>query len=160
MKAMRCDMIEVKSAIARIWLGRGARALGWSLALGTLLALASVPVGLSQGPPRDIINRPAPMPTDPDSANQIDPTEMERRLNALNTQRYKQMISDTDKLLKLAKELNDAVAVNAYNSLNPDQLRKVAQIERLARSVKEAMSEGVGAPGPSLGQMPQGYPPH
>ncbi len=160
MKASGYDMIEVKSAIARIWLGRGARALSWSLALGTLLALASVPAGLSQGPPRDIINRPPPMPTDPDSANQIDPTEMERRLNALNTERYKQMISDTNKLLKLAKELNDAVAVNAYNSLNPDQLRKVAQIEKLARSVKEAMSEGVGAPGPSLGRMPQGYPPH
>jgi hypothetical protein len=159
MKAVRCDMIEVKSAIARIWLGRGALTLGWNLALLTLLALTSVPAGLSQGPPRDIINRPPPMPTDPDSSNQIDPTEMQRRLNALNTERYKQMISDTNKLLKLAKELNDAVAVNAYDSLNPDQLRKVAQIEKLARSVKEAMSEGVGAPGPSIGRMPQGYPP-
>jgi hypothetical protein len=99
------------------------------------------------------------MPTDPDSANQIDPTEMQRRLNALNNERYKQMISDTNKLLKLAKELNDAVAVNAYNTLNPDQLRKVSQIEKLARSVKEAMSEGVGMPGPSLGRIPHGYSP-
>lgn len=159
MKAMRCDMIEGKSAIARIWLGKGALTLGWSLALGTLLALASAPASLSQAPPRDIINRPPPMPTDPNSANEVDPVEMERRLNALNTERYKQMISDTNKLLKLAKELNDAVAVNAYNSLNPDQLRKVAQIEKLARSVKDAMSEGVGAPGPSPAPTLQGYPP-
>ena len=31
-------------------------------------------------------------------------------MRALNTERQKQMVSDTDKLLKLARELNDEVA--------------------------------------------------
>jgi len=99
------------------------------------------------------------MPTDPDSAHQIDPTEMERRLSALNNERQKQLVSDTNKLLKLARELNDAVAMNAYNTLNPDQLHKVAQIEKLARSVKEAMSEAVGPPQPTT-EVPMPLPPH
>ena len=140
-------------------LAKGARSLGLGLGFGVIFALASIHAGFSQGPPRDIINRPPPMPTDPDSVHQMDPTEMERRLNALNNERQKQLVSDTNKLLKLARELNDAVAMNAYNTLNPDQVHKLAQIEKLARSVKEAMSEAVGPPQPTT-EVPLPLPPH
>ena len=52
---------------------------------------------------------------------------MERRLSALNIERQKQMVADTNKLLKLAKELNDEVAVQMPATLTPEQLRKVAR---------------------------------
>ena len=39
-----------------------------------------------------------------------DPVMMERRMRALNIERQKQMVADANKLLKLARELNDEVA--------------------------------------------------
>jgi hypothetical protein len=79
----------------------------------------------------------------------------ERRLRALNAERQKQMVSDTNKLLRLARELNDEVATTSSDSFTPDQLRKIAEIEKLARSVRERMTSGVGEgpnmqPGPTL----------
>lgn len=83
---------------------------------------------------------------------------LQRRLNALNIQRQKQIVSDTNKLLRLAKELNDEVAVSNTDSLTQDQLRKIAEIEKLARNVKERMADGVGQPEPPLIQSPLVYP--
>jgi hypothetical protein len=68
---------------------------------------------------------------------------MERRMNALNVARQKEMISDADKLLKLARELNDEIAAKGAASLTDDQLRRIAEIEKLAHSVKEKMADGV-----------------
>ena len=56
------------------------------------------------------------------------------------------MVSDTNKLLKLARELNDEVAAKNAAALTPDQLHKIAEIEKLAHSVKEKMADGVGQP--------------
>jgi hypothetical protein len=70
----------------------------------------------------------------------------ERRLNALNIERQKEMVSDTNKLLSLARELNEEVAANGSAPMTLNQLRKIAQIEKLARSVKEKMADGVGRP--------------
>lgn len=72
-----------------------------------------------------------------------DSIDQERRLRALNADRQKSMVSDTDKLLKLANELNIEVAAASPESLNSDQLHKVAQIEKLAHSVREKMSTSV-----------------
>jgi hypothetical protein len=47
------------------------------------------------------------MSADPAAPGDFDPTMMERRIRALNNERQKDMVSDTDKLLKLAQELND-----------------------------------------------------
>ncbi len=66
----------------------------------------------------------------------------EKRLRALNTERQKLMVADAGKLLKLAKELNDEVAASNTGSLTPEQLHKIAEIEKLARSVKERMTAG------------------
>jgi hypothetical protein len=46
-------------------------------------------------------------------------------------------------LLKLARELEDEVSRTNPGSLTPDQLRKVAEIEKLARGVKDKMSTPV-----------------
>ncbi len=72
-------------------------------------------------------------------------------MNALNLARQKAMISDADKLLKLAKEVNDEIAAKDVTSLTDDQLRKIAEIEKLAHSVKEKMADGVPQAGQSLG---------
>jgi hypothetical protein len=74
----------------------------------------------------------------------LDPMMAERRMRALNIERQKQMVADTNKLVKLAKELNDEVGATNAGSFNPDQLRKIAEIEKLARSVRERMSAAVG----------------
>ncbi|HEX3894279.1 MAG TPA: hypothetical protein VHW46_17015 [Terracidiphilus sp.] len=58
----------------------------------------------------------------------------------MNTERQKAVVSDTDKLLKLATELNQEIGESNPATLTPVELRKVAEIEKLARNVKQKMS--------------------
>jgi hypothetical protein len=83
-----------------------------------------------------------------------DPVAQERRMKALNTARQKSMVEDTNKLLKLTTELNEEVNGAHPQPLNSDQLRKVAQIEKLAHSVREKMSSTVGVATQFLSPMP------
>lgn len=128
-----------------------------TLGLAIFLVLACGLTGRSQtgsmSPPSDISTHPGPdrspqqviSTSDP---SDLDPITQERRLRALNIERQKEMISDANKLLKLAKELNDEVASAHAESLTQAQLHKIAEIEKLAHSVKERMTIGVGqAPG-------------
>lgn len=152
-------MREGENAVKSGWLRRCAPSLVWGL--GLVMGFVIVP-GLavrSQSGPHDIINRPPPMPTDPSSSDNYDPTMMERRLNALNRERQKEMISDTNKLLRLAMELNDEIAATNTGTLTWDQLHKMAEIEKLARNVKEKMADGVGQMGPTP-DTPIAMPPH
>jgi hypothetical protein len=73
-----------------------------------------------------------------------DPVAGEKRLRALNAERQKSLVSDTNKLLKLAQELEAEIGSENPGSLNPAQLHKIAEIEKLARSVKEKMSIATG----------------
>jgi hypothetical protein len=153
---MREGVNAVTSGRFRRW----APSLLWSL--GMAMGFVIVPglaVRSQSGPPHDIINRPSPMPTDPSASDNYDPTMMERRLNALNRERQKEMISDTNKLLKLAIELNDQIAANNTGSLTWDELHKMAEIEKLARNVKDKMADGVGQMGPTP-ETPIAIPPH
>ena len=79
----------------------------------------------------------APLSQDPNSPDQ-------KRIRMLNDQRQKSLISDTEKLLKLAKELNDEVAQNDSATMSDAELRKVAEIGKLARNVKDKMSFSMG----------------
>jgi hypothetical protein len=72
-----------------------------------------------------------------------------RQLNALNAERQKALVSDTEKLLKLARELNTEIATSNPETLNTGQMRKIASIEKLAHNVKQKMSESMVS-GPSL----------
>lgn len=78
------------------------------------------------------------------SMEETDPVMVERRILALNIQRQKQIVADTDKLLKLARELNEEVAQANTGTLTPDELHKVAEIEKLARSVRQRMTDAAG----------------
>jgi len=83
---------------------------------------------------------------DPLASGDYDPVMMERRIRVLNMERQKEMVADAAKLLKLARELNSEVAAQHSTTLTQEQLHKIAEIEKLARSVKERMVVGVGAP--------------
>jgi hypothetical protein len=86
-----------------------------------------------------------------------DPVQYERRMKALNTERQKSMIADTNKLLRLTTELNEEVNGDHPRPLDSDQLRKVAQIEKLARSVRDKMCTPVGGSSPQL-TPPMSFP--
>jgi hypothetical protein len=82
-----------------------------------------------------------------------DPAAKERQLRMLNAERQRAMVSDADKLLKLARELDDEISRTNPESLTQDQLRKIAKIEKLARSVKDKMSTSMQG-GPVSPQFP------
>jgi hypothetical protein len=74
---------------------------------------------------------------------ETDPVAEERRLKALNAERQKSLVSDTNRLLTLARELNEEVNRTDPGSLTQAQMTKVAEIEKLAHKVKEKMSTPV-----------------
>ena len=69
----------------------------------------------------------------------IDPALEQRRLLELNAKLHKAIVSDTDKLLEMVTELNAEIGGADPASLTPDQLRKVAAIEKLAHSLRDKM---------------------
>ncbi len=128
------------------------------LRLALVLALTCVPAGRSQSSQVPGWNHGTQEPVRPDKPIQagVDTPDDDRRttsimtqsqLRELNQERQKQMVADANKLLKLATELNDEISAANRGTLTPDQLRKIAKIEKLARSVKERMTIGAGQPG-------------
>jgi hypothetical protein len=98
----------------------------------------------------------APFSSDDD----YDPVMTGRRVSALNTERQKQMVADANKLLKLARELNDEVAAANERAFTPDQLRKIAEIEKLAKNVRERMTAGIGQAPSTMSPPNLVYPVH
>lgn len=56
-----------------------------------------------------------------------------------NSDRQKQLVQDTNKLLALATELKQDVDKTNKDMLSVDVVRKADEIEKLAHSVKERM---------------------
>jgi hypothetical protein len=108
---------------------------------------------------------PHGMPQDPNEPSpfydQYPPGEAEKRLRTINAERQKSMVSDTEKLLKLATELNSEIAQSNPGALTPAQLRKVAEIEKLAHNVKDKMVMSVRGPQFQMDSPPPYFPtPH
>jgi hypothetical protein len=103
-----------------------------------------------QGPLDRAMGRQVSSLTNTDAEPDMDPVMAERRIRALNIERQKRMVADANKLLVLAKQLNDEVTTTRSESLSADQLHKIAEIEKLARNVKERMTAGVVEAGPSF----------
>jgi hypothetical protein len=85
-----------------------------------------------------------------------DPVWQEKQLRVLNIERQKALVSDTNKLLKLAHDLDAEVSGTTSDSLTPDQIRTLAEIEKLAHSVKEKMS--ISLQRPSFQQQNPAFP--
>ena len=66
-----------------------------------------------------------------------------RRIRELNNERQKALVSDANDLLKLTMQLNAEVAKDGSSSLTPEQVRMLVKIEKLAKSVREKMSNPV-----------------
>jgi hypothetical protein len=88
--------------------------------------------------------------TQQEEASDTQSIEYEKHLRLLNAERQKSMVADAAKLLKLAQALNDELAAQPGDP-TPAQLRKMAEIEKLARSVKEDMSTSVRGLAPFTG---------
>ena len=139
---------EIRPACLRFCAG-----LGWAFLLALVCSLVCALPGRSQSSGGSIGGQgqgmggmhphPDLSPLSPDDA---DPAIVERRIRALNIQRQKQIVADTDKLLKLARELNEEVAKANTGTLTPDEMHKIADIEKLARNVRQRMTESVGEP--------------
>jgi hypothetical protein len=116
------------------------QALWFALVLVLPAGAQSVPGGTHNSIPEPMGQRAGSGMDDSTSGDDID---QEKRLRALNADRQKSMVSDTNKLLKLANELNAEVSTANSQSLTPAQLHKLGQIEKLAHNVKEKMSTSV-----------------
>lgn len=80
------------------------------------------------------LGRPDPNATDPLNARMA-----EQQIRSRNSDRQKRLISDTDKLLTLTKQLKEDVE-GSDKPLQPSDVQKRAEeIEKLAKSVKDRM---------------------
>src|SRR5579862_5303013 len=119
-----------------------------AMAMGVILSLTG-DCGAQSMPPIDNgPQRRIPTPRDPQQLDTpaITPaTEgfYEKRLQVLNAAQHKSMVADTDRLLKLVSDLNAQINGNNSNTLTQDQLRMVAEIEKLAHSVRDKMRMSV-----------------
>ena len=109
---------------------------------GTLLAQQPMPGGNGPISSRPIRTAPSELDQIP-SGGLNSPVFQERRLRQLGVAQHNAMVSDTDKLLKLVTELNKEIDNSFPAALTPDQLRMAAEIEKLARSVKDKMRNSV-----------------
>lgn len=85
----------------------------------------------------------------PMSNDAVDPVTAERRREALRLQHHKQIVADSEKLLKLTQQLNEEVAAAGPGPLTQEQLDKLGKIEKLARSVKSEMIDNPDQPSQS-----------
>ena len=75
----------------------------------------------------------------PNPADPMQRQQQQRMEKARNVDRQKQLEQDTDKLLALAKELKEEVSKSNKDTLSIDVVKKAAEIEKLAKSVKDRM---------------------
>ena len=118
-----------------------------ALGLALVLALPGGAQNISSAPDRFFGQTIGQRVGSIDDTGNDDPVQQEKRLRALNAERQKSLVADTNKLLRLAQELQNEIDRTSPDSLTPAQLHKVADIEKLAHSIKEKMSTSVrGAP--------------
>lgn len=67
---------------------------------------------------------------------------IERMARQRNTERQKKIVADTAKLLAMAQKLNDEVSHSSKNQLSIAVVQQAAEIEKLAKSIKEKMRDG------------------
>jgi len=79
-------------------------------------------------------------PLDPNNSMAM---RMARERNVL---RQKQIVADTNQLLLLAQQLNESVSKSNADQLAVDVVKTAAQIQKLAKSIKDKMREESGTP--------------
>lgn len=125
----------------RMGWGKAVWALGLLIAGAWLVSAQFSPSGTR------IPNARPSFGNDPD----VDAVTEQKRMRALNADRHRSMISDTEKLVKLARQLDAEIASNPTDTLTPEEIQKLAAIEKLARNVKTKMAQSFGG-GPEFKQ--------
>ena len=64
----------------------------------------------------------------------------QKRLHQMREAQRKTVVSYAEKLLTLVTKLNAEISSTNPVALTPDQLRKVAEVEKLARNVRDMMT--------------------
>lgn len=113
------------------------------LALAVLLAVPLAAQTAADPKPPDL-NRPSRHGSNEIPITGRDNFHNAKLLGQLNAERQKSMVSDANKLLRLAQELNADLARGDSGSPTNQQARKAAEIEKLARNVREKMSYAAG----------------
>jgi hypothetical protein len=118
-----------------------------------LVLLLAAPLNAKEPPPSG--QSEAKMPTHPSLTQQSAADEQaaadargetrSRYMRGFYLAQQKAMVKDTDRLLELAKQLDAEVGSEHAGMLTPEERREAAEIEKLARSVKEKMSAPVPA---------------
>lgn len=80
---------------------------------------------------------PGPPNQDPSVRHMVEKMARDR-----NTLRQKKIQADTERLLQLARELNDDVSHSSKNTLSVDVVKDAEEIEKLAKTIKEKMRDG------------------
>jgi hypothetical protein len=137
----------MKSACENV-LMRWACWFGLAAAVSTGAVLLSAPSCHGQAPAP--VNNGSQLPRRIPPPRQVeDPVDgagssfYEKRLRMLNSAQHDSMVADTDRLVKMVAELNAQVSRSNAKSLTPEQLRMVAEIEKLAHSVRDKMRMSV-----------------
>jgi HAMP domain-containing protein len=102
--------------------------------VGALLIIAC-PLGVSGWQTQPLSNPAA------DAQRQVilDDSAEVRQAKLLRVQRQKQLISDSDKLLKLATDLKQQIDNTPAETLSTDSVKKAAEIEKLAHSLRQRL---------------------
>ena len=111
------------------------------LAAGLSLALCP----LTAGSQTEITTAPPGFPVTGHANPNADPAlhrMTEHMARERNVQRQKQIVADTDRLLNLARELDNAVSHSTKNTLSIDVVKKADEIEKLAKTIKQKMRDG------------------
>lgn len=110
--------------------------------------------GVGQFPASNHHTYPPAGPDPLSSADGDNSVQAERRLRSINIERQKSLVADTNRLLQLANELNAEIAKSNPGELSPVQLRKVAEIEKLAHNVRDKMVMSMRAPMTNMDDAP------
>jgi HAMP domain-containing protein len=107
-------------------------------ALVGALLITACPLGVSGWQTRhtEPLSNPA---ADADRQVIVDDSAEVRQAKLLRVQRQKQLISDSDKLLKLATDLKQQIDNTPAETLSADSVKKAAEIEKLAHSLRQRL---------------------
>lgn len=140
---------------------RGRQAFGWEarilgrrefwlgLALGLLgsASLNAQITTISQGSQLPSPQVVGSMPDPNNGPRESNPAVQQQEIQELKKIRREELLSDTSKLLKLTTQLNSQMDQDQGKPLTHEQLRMVAKIGKLAKSIRKNMS----TPLPGLG---------
>lgn len=120
--------------------------------LGTLCLLAVLCLALPGAAPSAQQSgplQPRQSPRGPfSSSSSDDPSFDAKRLRALNEYRQKVVVSDAQKLLLATQRLQHEIEAQHPDRLTAAQLRRLTEIEKLARNIRQNMADipGGGSP--------------